>query len=389
MKKIAVFTGTRADYGLLRPLIHRIAIDENMDLSIIVTGTHLEKSYGETKQEIIADGFSNLCEVPMNLSDTSVKGTIHSMAREMDGLAEAYAKIHPDMIVILGDRYEAAVAALVAAMYQIPIAHIHGGEKTEGAVDDALRHAITKLSLLHFTSTEEYRRRVIQMGEPPERVWNVGALGVENIKSLHLMSREELCDKFGSIFSMQYFMITYHPVTTEPHTAVMKMKLLLESLQPFREYRFIFTYANADPEGDFVNQQIRSYVNKNPEQSSAFASMGQLGYLSALRYATLVYGNSSSGIIEAPSFHIPTVNVGTRQVGRVHGDSVITCLDTKAAMENALRQALSKAFRSLCKQAANPYEKDGTSERILQEIKKLFREKNTPSKKFFDIQIPF
>lgn len=385
MKKIAVLTGTRAEYGLLKPVIKRISEDNALQLCLIVTGMHLSAKYGFTFHEIENDGFHIDCKVDMNLDNNTPYGISCAMAEEMEGLAGAFEKEKPDFLVLLGDRYEVEMAAVTAMMFGIPIAHIHGGELTEGAIDDGIRHAVTKMSMLHFTSTQEYANRVIQMGEEPKRVFYVGALGSENIKKQELYSREELCEKFGQGFKNSYLLITYHPVTLEHGQAKEQFDNLLKSLSDLEDYVFIFTYANADAEGAVINQMIEDYTRKFPEKAYAFVSMGQKGYLSALKYCSAVVGNSSSGIIEAPSFHVPTINIGKRQTGRVMADTVISCGNSCEEIKNALSTALGQDFRNHCRISENPYEKEGTSERIVEEIKNYLDKKPVAGKKFYDI----
>jgi len=383
MKKIAVVTGTRAEYGLLKPVIKHICEDNSLKLCLIVTGMHLSEKYGSTYKEIECDGFKIDYKVNMNLDDNSAYGITCAMSREMIGMADVFAEERPDMLVLLGDRYETYVAAITAMMFEIPITHIHGGELTEGAVDDSIRHAITKMSMLHFTSTEDYSRRVIQMGEAPERVFNVGALGVENIENIKLYTRAELCDIYKTnIFSDKYLMITYHPVTHESGLARKQFSDLLMALSELKDYKLIFTYANADVEGKVINEMIEKYIEDNPDKACAYVSMGQKGYLSALKYCSAVIGNSSSGIIEAPSFNIPTINIGHRQDGRVKADTVIDCENDKESISFTIKKALSSTN---CKSSINPYKGKNTSENIVNIIKKYMSGGRNCKKTFYDI----
>lgn len=386
MKKIAVITGTRAEYGLLKPVMEKINKDKELQLLLIVTGMHLSEQYGYTFHEIERDGFFIDHKVDMDLTDNTSYGISHAIGQEMIGMAKVFETEKPELIILLGDRFEIISAAVSALIFNIPIAHIHGGELTEGSIDDGIRHSVTKMSMLHFTSTPEYSKRVIQMGENPERVFCVGALGIENIKNLNLYSRKELGDKFNRCFEQPYLMITYHPVTLEKGAAQEQFANLLKGLSNLEGYAFVFTYANADAEGALINKMIEEYIKNFPDRGCAFVSMGQVGYLSALKYCTAVIGNSSSGIIEAPSFHIPTVNIGNRQAGRVAGNTVVNCGNTEKEIKEALSMALSPEFTSRCKTAKNPYDKEGTSDTIVKEIKRYLSNGNKLKKKFYDIE---
>ncbi len=384
MKKIAVLTGTRAEYGLLKPLLKKIEQDEELKLCLVVTGAHLEKQYGETASEIERDGFEIAHKVKMNLKSDRPEGILRSMALELDGLAEVFLQEQPDLLILLGDRYEILMAAATALINRVPIAHIHGGELTQGAIDEGIRHAVTKMSAIHFTSTKEYRKRVIQMGEQPDLVFDVGALGVENISNINYLSQRELTKKFAIDWSRPIVMVTYHPVTLEDNTAEKQFGNLLRVLARHEEYNYIFTYANADTDGQIINHMIEQFVEEK-KNSRAFASMGQVGYLSTLRYAAAVVGNSSSGIIEAPSFHIPTVNVGNRQMGRMKAGTVVDCGTAQDEIEKAFTEALSEKFRNQCMEESNPYEGKNTAENIMKHIKNYLKVFNNTEKKFYDM----
>lgn len=388
MIRMGVVTGTRAEYGLLRPVIERVQRAGDMELRLIVTGMHLEAAFGDTYQEIERDGHPIAHKIPMHLTSDQPDGIVRSMGQELTGFADVFAGDPLDILVVLGDRYEIMPAVLAATMFQIPIAHIHGGELTEGMIDEAVRHAVTKMSDLHFTSTETYRRRVIQMGEQPSRVFCVGALGVENIQRVSRLDRETLCKTFGAHFAHPFVMVTYHPVTLEHHTAEAQFRNLLAVIERHPEYRYIFTYANADADGAVINRMIERYVAAHPEQAMAVVSMGMVGYLSALSYTTMVLGNSSSGIIEAPSFHIPTVNIGNRQLGRVRATSVIDCGYREDEIETAFAQAISPAFRALCRDVKNPYEGTETSATIVSKIREFLQTYHGAQKYFYDIDFP-
>ena len=264
----------------------------------------------------------------------------------MIGFAESFDRLQPDMVVLLGDRYETFVAATAASVARIPIAHLHGGETTEGAFDEAFRHGITKMSWLHFTSAEEYRKRVIQLGESPERVFNVGAIGIENIRKMPLMNKDELEKSLGITFQKELLLVTFHPVTLEDATSEVQFRNLLSALDTIENTTIIFTKANSDTDGRIINEMIDDYTNEHLEKTLAFTSMGQLRYLSAMKLASVVVGNSSSGIIEAPSFKVPTVNIGDRQKGRMQARSVINCEPNEESIKEAILQALSEPFKS-------------------------------------------
>lgn len=383
-KKICVVTGTRAEYGLLRPVMDKIKKDEDLLLQIIVTGAHLSSEFGLTYREIEKDGFVIDEKVEMLLSVDSDTGMVKSTGLGMIGFADAFRHLQPTMLLVLGDRYEIFAAASAAMLMNIPIAHIHGGELTYGAVDDSIRHCITKMSLLHFPSTEEYRQRIIRMGESPERVFNVGALGVENIRQISLMSREELTDSLQFEVSKDTALVTFHPVTREADSSREQFRQLLSAIDSYDGLRCIFTKANADTGGREINQMIDDFVERFGGRHIAFASMGQKRYLSAMKWAGMVIGNSSSGIIEAPSFHIPTVNIGTRQEGRVQAESVVNCEPNENSIRDAIERAVSDVYtRPAFNKIKNPYEKENTSEQMVLEIKNILKNKEILLKKAF------
>lgn len=384
MRKICFFTGTRAEYGLLKPLMDEVVKDDSLRLQLLVTGMHLSPEFGLTYKLIENDGFIIDEKVEMLLSSDTAAGISKSMGMGLIGFADALTRLAPDSAVILGDRFEAMAMACACINARIPIAHIHGGETTIGAVDEAFRHSITKMSHLHFTSTEEYRTRVIQLGEHPDRVFNLGAIGIENIRNLPLMSKEELFQDIGFELDAPYFLVTFHPVTLEQATAEMQFRNLLSALDNQDDATIIFTKANADTDGRIINQRIDHYVSDKPEKAIAFTSMGQLRYLSAMKYAGAVVGNSSSGIVEAPSFNVPTVNIGDRQKGRVRAESVICCEPEKKQISSALQKALSKDFVDSIQEMKNPYEKPGTARSILNVLKEADLQ-NIIKKEFYDL----
>ncbi|MGH2016617.1 UDP-N-acetylglucosamine 2-epimerase [Aerococcus urinaeequi] len=386
MKKICIVTGTRSEYGLLYPLIKRIYEDEEVELQLIVTGTHLSPEFGMTVKLIEFDGFPISERIEILLSSDTAVGISKSIGLGMISFGEAYERLQPDMIVLLGDRFEMLAASIAALISKIPISHIHGGELTEGAYDDSIRHSITKMSTLHFTSTEEYRKRVIQLGELPERVYNVGALGIENIRNMELLTKEELSDKLKFKIDDTLLLVTYHPVTLEKDSSVLQFEELLKALEDFKGTIF-FTRANADNGGRAINKMLDEFVNNHSNKVKAFSSMGQLQYLSAMKSADIVIGNSSSGIIEAPSFKVPTINIGNRQKGRIQSDSVINASCTQQDINQAIKLALSKSFKEKVNSANNPYEKDNVANNIILIIKKALKNSLSIKKQFFDIEM--
>lgn len=387
MKKICVVTATRAEYGLLKPIIDKIYKSEMAELKLVVTGMHLSPEFGLTYKEIEEDGYPIDQKIEMLLSSDTPIGITKSMGVALMGFADYFSVNRPDIVVILGDRYEMLMVAAAAMMARIPIAHLHGGEKTEGAVDEAIRHSITKMSQLHFTATEEYRRRVIQLGEQPEHVYNVGALGVENARKVSLFGKEELEHQIGFRFSKPTIIVTYHPVTLEMLTAREQFADILSVIDNHKEISVIFTKANADTDGRIINQMIDEYVRENSDRCAAYTSLGQKRYLSTLQYVEAVLGNSSSGLVEVPSFHIPTVNIGDRQRGRVCAESVIHCGNTVQEIEEALHMALSVEFRKSLTIMQNPYEKEGTSDKIVEIIGNVLDNEIEMKKTFYDISV--
>ena len=387
MKRIGIMTGTRAEYGLLKPLMQEINKDNDLELYLIVSGMHLSPEFGMTYKEIEEDGFEINAKVEMLLSSDSPAGISKSIGLGVIGFADEFQRADLDMLILLGDRYEALSAAISAMVMRIPIAHLHGGELTEGAIDEGIRHSITKMSYLHFTSTEEYRRRVIQLGENPERVFCVGAIGVENIKKINLMTKEELERSIHFEIDENTVVVTYHPVTLENNTVEEQFLNLLKVLDRNPKIRMIFTKANADTNGRIVNELIDKYAAQNSERACAFMSLGQKRYLSALKYCRIVIGNSSSGIIEAPSFGKPIINIGDRQKGRICADSVINCGYTQQEIQQAMETALTEEFENKARNCRNPYEKENTAANIISVIKDyLLNDKIKLKKGFYDIK---
>ena len=370
MRKICVFTGTRADYGIMSRLVHLIDKDPDLQLQIIATNMHLSPEFGMTYKEIENDGFKIDKKVEMMLSSDTATGTVKSMGLALIGFADALEDLKPDLAVILGDRYEMLAAAEACLINKVPIAHIAGGAISEGAYDDAIRHSITKMSHLHFTETDEYRKRVIQLGEHPDRVGSTGALGVNNIRNEQIMPLSELESSLDFYLGEKFLLITFHPVTMENATAAEQCENLLTALSEVnREYQLLFTLPNSDTDGRVIIQKIKDYVSKNSDRAFAITSLGKRRYYSALKYTTAVIGNSSSGLVEAPSFHIPTLNIGNRQQGRTRGESVIDVVATYEGIREGLNKALSTDFMNRAKKSNNPYEKENTLLEIFNTIK--------------------
>ncbi len=368
MKKVAVFTGTRAEYGLLYWLLKLLEAEDEVDLQLFVGGTHLSHEFGHTIDQIIADGLPITAKLDFLLSADTPVAIAQSLALTVTSTAEAIDEHKPDIIVILGDRYEAFGVAQAALISQVPIAHIHGGEITEGAIDDAIRHSLTKLSHLHFTSTECYRQRVIQLGENPEHVFNVGAPGIDSINQYELLTREQLCNYFNGQLTMPYFVVTYHPVTLCVDGAIEAFTNMLNILEKLQGYQMIISYPNADTFGRKIIELLKEFQLRLQDRVFLVKSMGHLRYLSAMKHASVVIGNSSSGIIEAPSFRVPTVNVGDRQKGRLASDSVLHCKESKNDITEAIEYALSAEFKNIIKHAVNPYGNGGASKKIAQKL---------------------
>lgn len=366
--KICIATGTRAEYGLLKPLIDKIKADRGFELQLLVTGAHLSPEFGLTYELIKADDYSYLEKVEMLLSSDTATGIVKSMGLGMIGYADVFERLRPDLLIILGDRYEMLAVASSALIFKIPIAHLHGGELTEGAYDDAIRHAITKMSSLHFTSTEEYRNRVIQLGEQPENVYNVGAIGLDNISSLPLLYLGQLEQQLNIKFLKYNYLITFHPETLGLESVESQFKELLDALDTQTDSFFIFTKANADTDGRIINKMIDEYVGKNPQTSVAYTSMGQLRYLSAMSHCTGVVGNSSSGIIEASSFNKPVINIGNRQKGRTQAKFVFNVQSHAGEITQAFRELKNCKLNDKIK---NPYSNGNTSTKIMEVFKNI------------------
>lgn len=364
-RKIAVFTGSRAEYGLLYWLMKDLQSSELVQLQVIVSGMHLSPEFGETWQQIVQDGFEIDAKVEMLLSSDTPVGIVKSIGVGTLGFADALDRLRPDVLVVLGDRFEALAVVQTALIMRIPVAHLHGGEITEGAYDDAIRHAITKMSYLHFVAAEPYRRRVIQMGESPERVFNVGAVGIDHLRRGSKMNFDQLRESLDFPLRLPYLLVTYHPVTLLDENPQNSFTALLDALDKFPEQQIILTYPNADNGGRSIIPLLEAYAQRQPERVLAIPSLGFRRYLSAVSMASAVVGNSSSGIIEVPSFGIPTIDIGVRQKGRLAADSVLHCEPNTASIEQALRQALSREFADSCKSTVNPYGQGNAAEAIV------------------------
>lgn len=374
MRKICVVTSTRAEYGLLSPLLKQIDLDENLSLQLVVTGTHLLKEFGHTVDEI---EFEIAKKVFVKLKDNSKVGVSNYMSKLQKNMTKTFTQLKPDIVVVLGDRYEIFSVALSATVLNIPIAHIHGGETTQGAMDEVFRHSITKMSHLHFTATKLYRNRVIQLGEQPKRVFNVGALGVENIENIKLLSKDEFEKSISSKLYKKNLLVTFHPTTLDKQSPKKQFKTILKALSKLKDTKIIFTKANADTGGVIINKMIDSYVKKH-KNAIAFHSLGLVRYLSALRYVDGVVGNSSSGIIEAPNMGCMSVNIGNRQKGRESAKSVLHVdLD-----EQKILKAIKKLHR--VKKVKNPYSCKNTSYKI-KEVLKQTSLKDILQKEFYDL----
>jgi GDP/UDP-N,N'-diacetylbacillosamine 2-epimerase (hydrolysing) len=368
MIKICVVSGTRAEYGLLYWTMKAIQDNSNLELSVCVTGMHLSPEFGLTYKQIESDGFQIDGKIEMLVSSDTSVGITKSIGLGLMGFADFFERTKPDWILVLGDRFEIFAAVTAAMIARIPVAHCHGGEATEGLIDEAIRHSITKMSHLHFTSTAEYRNRVIQLGEQPDCVFHVGALGIESINRLNLLNKEEFESSIDFKLSSLNFLVTFHPVTLDNDTAEEQFLELVRALSEFKEAKIIITKPNADHDGRVIIKLIDEFVGKNPSNAISFISLGQIRYLSAIRHCQVVIGNSSSGLIEVPSFKKPTVNIGDRQQGRIESKSVISCKPEKKSILKAINIALSRDFQNQLPKIKNPYGEGNSSIKILDTI---------------------
>lgn len=385
VRRIAVVTGSRSDYGLLYWLMRGVKEDPELELKVIVSGMHLSPEFGLTWKQIQEDGFQIDAKVEMLLSSDTPVGIAKSTGVGMISFADVLEALAPHILVVLGDRFEALAAVVAAHILRIPVAHIHGGESTEGAIDDAFRHSITKMSQIHFVASEQYRKRVIQMGEHPSRVFCTGSPGLDHLSHINYMSREELEGDLGIKLSPPVFLVTYHPVTLHGGSR-RSFSALLDALDFFTEASVVFTYPNADTDGRVIIEMIEDYALKRLDRIRAVPSMGQRRYLSLMRICDVVIGNSSSGITEAPSFGVPTVNVGDRQKGRLRASSVIDCDDNADAIKAAIQKALSVDFKNKASKTINPYGSGWASQKILSVLKTIPMN-DLLYKSFFDIGV--
>lgn len=382
-RKVCIITGTRAEYGLLYWLLKEVEADKNLELQLIATGMHLSPEFGLTYKEIEKD-FKIDKKIEIILSSDTFVGITKSMGLAQISFAEAYEELKPDIIVILGDRYEIFSAVSAAMIATIPVAHLHGGETTEGLIDEAMRHSITKMSQIHFTATKEYMNRVIQLGENPNRVFNVGGMGIENIKKYKLLTRNQFENEIKFKLNIKNILVTFHPVTLENKTSEEQFQELLNAIDELNNTSIIFTKSNSDTNGRVINQMIDQYVSNNHEKSFATTSLGQIRYLSALQYMDGIVGNSSSGLLEAPSFKIGTINIGERQNGRIKADSIIDCFPDKRNIKRAFKKLYSEKFQTLLKDIKNPYGNTNASKKIVKILKDVPLD-NILKKKFFNI----
>ena len=382
-RKICIVTGSRAEYGLLYWLIKEVQADQDLKLQLIVSGMHLSSEFGLTYKEIEKD-FEIDKKIDMHLSSDTSEGISKSMGIAQTSFSKAYNKLKPDIVVVLGDRYEVFSAVSSAMISRIPIAHLHGGEATEGVIDEAIRHSITKMSHLHFTAAKEYSKKVIQLGEEPNKVFNVGGAGIENIKRLKLLKKKDFEKSINFKLNIKNILVTYHSVTLEDKTSKKSFQELLDTIDELKNTNIIFTKANSDMDGKVINQMIDQYTKKNLEKSISVTSLGQLNYLSALKYMDFIIGNSSSGLLEAPSFKIGTINIGDRQNGRLKAKSVVDCLPNKKNMKRAIKKIYSNKFQKILKDVQNPYDNGCASKKITKVLKKVKLDKIL-KKKFFNI----
>lgn len=384
-KKIVVITGSRSEYGILKPLLEEINKSDIFKLQLVVTGSHLSSSHGTTISEIISDGYKITKKVNLMLSSDRRLDTIKSMSIALSGFADALKELSPDLVLLLGDRFEIFMAASAAMIFGKPIAHIHGGEVTNGAFDDSIRHSITKMSHIHFVSTEKYKSRVVQLGESPSKVFNVGSLGVESIHKLDLLEKSDVEDAIDFELGNTSFLVTYHPVTIDSENEEKNIIKLFKAIKKFQSGRFIFTLPNADPGHKEIAELIKDFADSSSSYKY-FESLGQHLYLSCMKNVTGVIGNSSSGIIEAPSFKIGTINIGKRQSGRIFAPSIINCAMDSDQIFEAIKKITSSNFTRSIKNIENPYEQGDTSVKILDTLK-IFKNDfaSLVEKEFYDL----
>jgi GDP/UDP-N,N'-diacetylbacillosamine 2-epimerase (hydrolysing) len=384
-RKICFITGTRAEYGLMRQLILNTSKDQAIITQLIVTGSHLSRNHGLTYKEIESDGIAISKKIDLKIQGDSAEEIANYMSLALKGFAKVFSFLKPDLVVVLGDRYEIFSATTAAMISNIPIAHIHGGETTEGAFDEAMRHSITKMSHLHFVAASEYKKRVHQLGEKLSNIFLVGGLGVDAIQSLTLLNKQELEKSMDFSFGKKNLLITIHPETLEKNkTTKNQVSELLEALDEINDTKFIFTLPNADTDNLQITNLIKQFHQKHLGSSVIFSSLGQLRYLSALKFVDGIIGNSSSGLTEAPSFQIGTINLGDRQSGRLKAESVLDCDFDKKKIIFSIKKMYSQSFQNKLSVVSNPYGEPGASKKILRTIKK-FPLKGILKKQFYDL----
>ena len=383
-RRICIVTGTRADYGLLYWIMRGVEEHPRLELQVAATGMHLSPEFGLTYRTVEQDGFSIDEKVEMLLSGDSPVAIAKSVGLGTIGFADAFARLQPDILLVLGDRFEILAAAQAGMVARIPVAHVHGGEVTEGAIDDSIRHSITKMAHWHFAAAEPFRQRIIQMGEAPSRVFAVGAPGLDYLEHLDVMSQSAMEASLNVTLREPTFLVTYHPATLGDRSPREAIGEVLQALDAFPEAQIIFTRANADTEGRVINQAIDAYVEARQDRTSVYTSLGQQRYLSLLHYVDVVIGNSSSGIIEAPSIPVATVNIGDRQKGRPRASSVIDCEEDAASIVDAIAQARSPGFKKRVAEASSPYGAGGASRKIVERLSEVALP--APRKQFYDIE---
>ena len=382
-RKICVVSTSRADYGLLFWLLKEIEKSRFLELSLVLSGSHLEERLGLTYKEIERD-FKHFYKVPLGLENDDETALCSAFSAGVAGFSKVLEQIKPDIMVLLGDRYEMLSAGIAGMLSSVPLAHIHGGESTQGAIDEGIRHALTKMSHIHFCATSLYKRRIIQLGENPARVYNVGGLGVENIKRLELLSKKDFENSLGFKLGKKNILVTFHPQTIEKKSASKQFSQILNALDSLKDTHFIFTGANADNGGKIINEMAQNYCLKNPKKAIFAISLGQLRYLSAIKHADIVLGNSSSGISEAPSLKKATINIGNRQKGRIKAPSIIDTKCDKSAILKAIKKAYSKDFQAKLKSVKNPYDSGFASKKIIKVLENI-KLNGILEKKFYDL----
>jgi len=383
-RKICVVTGSRAEYGLLYWLLKEIETDKKLKLQLVVTGMHLSSKFGLTYKEIETD-FKIDKKINLSLTADTSQGISNSMSIAQRSFSKTYDELKPDIILVLGDRYEIFSSVVAAMIARIPVAHIHGGEITKGVIDDAIRHCITKMSQIHFVAAKEYLKRLVQLGENKKNIFNVGGMGIENIKRLKLLSRKEFEKSINFKLNKKNILVTFHPITLEKNKSKIHFQELLKCVSDLKDTNIIFTKANSDMGGKIINKMIDHYINKNRKNSIGVTSLGQVRYLSALQYVDVVVGNSSSGLLEAPSFKIATINIGDRQSGRIKANSIVDCLPNKKSIRIAFKKVYSKKFQNNLKNVKNPYGEGCASKKITKVLKNI-KLKGILKKGFFNIK---